>query len=52
MDFVDRKEQEMMMASLVDGNHCPERNTVVESDHEDYRTFPLAERAFTWEALN
>lgn len=23
-----------------------------ESDHEDYRTYPLAERAFTWEALN
>lgn len=23
-----------------------------ESDHEDYRSFPLAEKAFTWEVLN
>ena len=28
------------------------RRPTDESDHEDYRKYPLAERAFTWEALN
>jgi CBS domain-containing protein len=28
------------------------KSVIHESDHEDYRAYPLSERAFTWEALN
>lgn len=53
MEF-DEKPQETndFTNSLIDKNNELNESIINQSDHEDYKNFPLAEKTFEWEELN
>jgi len=52
-NVVETEGTNLLMQDIIEHHSRKHNGSVVhESDHEDYRTYPLAERAFTWEALN
>lgn len=58
MDFGEQPIQQQvyndsMLEDLISRNRSVSNISVLhESDHEDYRNFPMAEKTFGWELLN